>query len=125
MAGRGSESSTLKLLSGLAAGKSYAQVAQEANVSERTISRRMADPAFRKRLSEVRSDALGQVVGLLSQGSAEAARTLLRLLTCGKPSIEARAAEAILDRAFRGMELLDLEERLAALETKVTVRRIR
>jgi hypothetical protein len=43
-------------------------------------------------------------------------------LACEVPSVEVRAALGILEHACRGVELLDLESRLAALEAAEAAR---
>ena len=63
-------------------------------------------------------DAVQIAVGRLQSLLAKATETLDRSLTCGSPSVETRAALAVIDQAFKGAELLDLGERLAALEKK-------
>ena len=55
-------------------------------------------------------------VAQLQQSSWAASTTLLKLLGSGSDSVRLRAAQTILDQASRGVELLDFEERLTALE---------
>jgi hypothetical protein len=57
-------------------------------------------------------------VGTLLQACTEAVATLRKNLTCGKPSAENRAAATILEQATRGVELLDLCERVEQLEIR-------
>ncbi len=45
-----------------------------------------------------------------------AVEALTRNLTCGVPPSEIAAAKAIIDQAVKGVELVDLAERVAALE---------
>ena len=52
----------------------------------------------------------------MQQFSHAASSTLLRLLGSDSDSIRLRAAIAILDQANKGVEMLDFEERLSALE---------
>jgi len=40
-------------------------------------------------------------------------------MACGSPAVELRAAVAVIEQGFRGAELLDLAERVVALEGKV------
>jgi hypothetical protein len=57
----------------------------------------------------------GAVAGL-QRASEGAVATLERNLTSGVPSVEVRAAMAILDYALKGVETYDLLERLEDLE---------
>ena len=52
----------------------------------------------------------------LQQASWAATTTLVRLLGSPSDSVRLRAATVILDQANKGLEMLDHEERLAALE---------
>src|SRR5436309_15971050 len=76
----------------LARGATVRDAAREANLSERSAYRRVADPAFRQQLSRARCDLLWQAIGLLAQQAADAARTLAGLLTADSDSIKLRAA---------------------------------
>ena len=57
-----------------------------------------------------------KAVSQLQQASWAASTTLLKLLGSGSDSVRLRAAQTILDHASKGVELIDFEERLAALE---------
>jgi hypothetical protein len=52
----------------------------------------------------------------LQQATSEAVETLCRNLKCGLPGSEIAAAKAVLDFAVKGVELVDLAERIEALE---------
>jgi hypothetical protein len=58
--------------------------------------------------------AVGRLQGLLSA----ATETLQRAMTCGTPATEVRAAVSVIEHGFKGAELLDVAERVAALESK-------
>jgi hypothetical protein len=51
-----------------------------AGIGERTANRRWADPAFRKRVGELRAAAIERATGKLADGMAGAAATLRKLL---------------------------------------------
>ena len=59
-------------------------------------------------------------IGRLQQAATEAVAALQRNLTCGTPSVEVRAATAILDQAIKAVELFDLVERVEQLEARLT-----
>ena len=93
-----------------------AEAAKACAVSEVTLWRWMQQPAFTERYRAARRQALEGAIGSLQQAASEAASALRRNLACGVPSVEVRAALGILEQAIKGAELLDLQERIEALE---------
>ena len=87
-----------------------------AGVSERTAARRWADPAFRRRVAELRQDMVGRCVGRMADGMAEAADTLRKLLTAETESVRLSAARAMLELGVRVRDAVELGERVAELE---------
>jgi hypothetical protein len=108
------------LITALAGGKPVAQAAKLAGVSERTVYRRLADSLWRRRVAAARTEMLARAVGVLAEGTAAAAATLRLLLRSDSPSVQLAAARAILDQTTRGIELLDLADRVTALEEQAT-----
>jgi hypothetical protein len=90
--------------------------AEKAGVSEVTIYRWFKLPHFRAAYREARREVVEKAIAQLQQSSWAAATTLIRLLASGSDAVRLRAAQAILDQANRGIEQLDFEERLTALE---------
>lgn len=92
--------------------------AEKAGVGERTLRRWLLLPdfqdAFRAARRQIVEDALSQLQG----ATGEAVATLRRNLKCGRAGDEIRAAIAILDQSSRATELIDLQERLTALESR-------
>jgi hypothetical protein len=58
---------------------------EQAGVGERTANRRWADPAFRHRVTELRSEMVSQSLGRMTDGMSEATDVLRQLLTAGTP----------------------------------------
>ena len=54
------------LLSALAFGATVEHAARKAGITERTAFRRLADPAFRARLEELRRQAIARTSGMLT-----------------------------------------------------------
>jgi hypothetical protein len=93
--------------------------AAKAKIGERTLRRWLAeDPDFLGAYRRARARTVEQAVALLQRLCEQAVGTLQGALNCKHPPTRVRAACAILDRALRGVELLDHEERLAALEMR-------
>jgi hypothetical protein len=108
--------SDVALAAALAAGKTVADAAAAAHVSERTAYRRLADPGFRCRVTELRAGMVERALGRTADGMASAARTLRRLLRSDSDSVRLGAARALLELGVKLRETVDLEQRLAALE---------
>jgi len=104
------------LIAALASGLPVQDAATGAHVSERTARRRLEDPAFRRQVAAARAAVLEQAIGRLVDATTEAADSLRSLLTAESESVRLAAAKSILDQGFRGVELLDLAERVEQLE---------
>src|SRR4051812_9747298 len=68
------------LLLSLASGQTVRDAALSAGVSEKTVNRRLADPAFRQQVAELRSEMVSRAMGKMAEGMVEAAETLRKLL---------------------------------------------
>jgi hypothetical protein len=90
--------------------------AKRAGVSESSLLRWLRDPPFRAEYRDARRAVVEQAVSGLQHATSEAVATLRRNLTCGAPSAEIAAAKAILDQSFRGLEVLDHAEQIAAIK---------
>jgi hypothetical protein len=104
---------------------SVADATAAAGVSQPTLWRWMQQAGFREAYRSAQRRAVEAAIANLQQASAEAVGALRRNLTCGRPAVEVRAAEVILDLAFRGHELLDLATRIEQLEAAVEERQAR
>jgi hypothetical protein len=117
MAAGGRSHADTVLLTALASGQTIEAAAQIAHISERTARRRLDDETFQRALAEARRALLAQALGVLSDATTAAARTLRALLDAESESVRVRAAVAILDQARAGIELDDLAQRVEALGT--------
>jgi len=117
------------LIAGLAAGAKVEDAARSAGMSGRTAYRRLEDPAFRRRVSEARGQALERALGRLADTSGAAAETLAALLSAESETARLGAARSILELGSKLRESAELEARIAALEAaaeqRATVRRVR
>jgi hypothetical protein len=109
------------LLMALACGATVENAARAAGVAPRTAHRRLANPKFRRRLQAMRADMLQRSAGLLTAAALEAVKTLVSLQQPSVPAaVRLGAARAILEIGSKVREAADFEERLAAVERKVT-----
>jgi len=116
-AGRSGADETLVTL--LASGVTRQQAAQSAGVGERTVYRRLEDPAFRAKIEEARADMLARTSAMLTAAGAAAAGTLVRLLRAESDAIKLAAAVRIIELGVRLRESEQFESRLAALEAQL------
>jgi hypothetical protein len=107
-------------LAALLSEPTIALAAKKAGIGESTLLRWMAEPTFKARYRAARREVIEHAVSTLQQGAATAVATLTRNLACGLPASEIAAAKAVLDFAVKGVELVDLTERIEALEQAAT-----
>src|SRR3954467_15930011 len=92
--------------------------AAAAGVGTRTLIRWLKLPDFGREYRKARREAVHQSVARMQQATGAAATIVMRLMT--DPNVPAavrlRAAECVFDRAIKGIELEDIESRVAALE---------
>jgi hypothetical protein len=108
----------------LAAGQSQARAAEAAGVTERTVQRRMADPAFRARVDDARGDLLGRTLDVLGAGALEAAVVLRQVVMDGNEASTVRvsASRALLTGLLQWRDQIELAQRIEMLERQVASR---
>ena len=118
MAGGDRNGADSTLMVALASGQPVRQAAESADVSERTVYRRLQDEAFRMSLARERARLIEEAVGRLAYGMTTAADTLAEIAAdTGAPaSARVSAARAVLELGQRLRGELDLERRLEQLE---------
>jgi hypothetical protein len=119
MAGGSRKNADDGLVAALAAGASAAAAAEKAGVSERTVRRRLEDPAFRARVDEARADLVRLAVGRLADVGALAGDTLAELVKAGPPAVRLGAARSILEFMLRGAEVDTLARQVSDLKRQV------
>ncbi len=88
-------------------------------VSEVSLWRWLQLPEFAAAYRAARRQVVERAISELQSACGEAVDTLKRNLTCEQPSVEIRAAQVILEQAIKGVELIDLQERIERLETMI------
>jgi hypothetical protein len=96
--------------------------AKAVGISRSTLCRMPAEPAFHGAFREARRQVLDTALSSLQEAAGAAVAALKRNLGCRKSSVEVQAARAILDYSMRGVELLELEERVRQLEASIAER---
>jgi transposase-like protein len=100
----------------LARGRTISETSAETGVSERTLYAWRQEAEFKVLVQKFRHDLFDSVAGKLSSFAGKAADALESLLSCGVESCRLGAAKAVLESALRLREVLDIEERVVALE---------
>ena len=95
--------------------------AAKAGIGESTLLRWLQAPEFKARYRDARRQVVEHAVCALQRATSTAVATLERNLTCGVPAAEISAAKAVLDFAVKGVELVDLAERVEQLEQAAAV----
>lgn len=109
--------SALEVLAiGVASGMSLTDAAKQAGIKYITARRRAADPAFRRRVEELRQAITDQALGRLTKDMTAAADTFSALLYDPAPQVRLAAAKAILDFGSRLKADGELREKVARLE---------
>lgn len=106
------------LVAALAAGRRYAEAADVAGVSERTVRRRMSDADFARAVSVRRGELVGALTGQLVSAGQDAITVLQGCLHSDNAAAQIRAAHLLLTLGSQLRHTHELEQRIAALETR-------
>ena len=107
-------------LAALVCGASVEAAARKADIPRRSAYRRLKDPKFLKRLQEARAEVTKRTSAVLSAGSLEATKALMELISPkSPPATRLGAARAIIELATKLREMVEMEERLQALEERL------
>ncbi len=93
--------------------------ARGCDVSEVTLWRWLQLAEFAAAYRAARRQVVERAVSELQAATGEAVETLKRNLHCEQANVEIRAAQIILEQAIKGVELIDLQERIERLEERM------
>lgn len=114
---RGADAS---LIAALASGLTRQEAAAAAGVSERTVYRRLDDPAFVQRVKQAQDEMIEQSMGTLASMATAAANVLGELLLPDKPdSIRLGAARSIITTLLQTREAVELAADLQEIRVLV------
>ena len=120
MAGNGRHRADESLIASLVAGVTVQEAASRAGVGQRTAFRRLNDPRFRRLLAETKGRMLETVSTRLVASAGAACEELERLLKKAESeSVRLGAARTILEQVLRMRELVEIDQRLLALEQRL------
>jgi hypothetical protein len=114
-----------KALAALLACGKIGDAAKRAGVTDRTITRWLGEPAFRAALLNAEGEAIDQATRQLLALQPAAIGEIESILqdSSNPAAVRLRAAQAVLDYLLKLRELRNVEERLAALEAAVNLKR--
>lgn len=94
------------------------EAARVAGIGTQTLYRWMKEPEFETAYREARRAAFGQSIARLQQGASAAATVMLKtMVDPGAPAAtRLRAADFVFSHAKHGIEIEDIDVRVAALE---------
>ena len=97
----------------------HAAAALKAGIGPATLARWLRDPDFKQEYRATRRSLVDSAIASLQRASGEAVAALQRGLKCGNNAVEIRAAQMILEQGFRGLEVLDLADRVEEIEARL------
>jgi hypothetical protein len=106
----------------LARGRPVAEAAADAGVTPRTVHRWREDEAFMAEVRSLRDGLFNEASQRLSGLSDRAAERLGELVESANDCVALSACKTVIAEAARLRELLEIEERVAALEQKINER---
>lgn len=108
-----------RLLALLLTEKTAGEACKKSNIAITTYWRWMQDETFLTEYRKVRRGILENTVAKLQSVTYQAIETLERNLTCENPAAEIRSAQIILEQSIKGLETLEIENRIETLEALV------
>lgn len=106
----------------VAAGSTVRDAAKAVGWSESRAYRITGTSEFKRRVAELRTEAVAAAVGALSEAATEAVQALRAALQAEKPSDQINAAKAILASLATITELGELRARLDDIESRSAFR---
>ena len=100
----------------LASGMSVPAAAAEAQVCERTVRRRLKNPAFRRLVARLRGQMLEAALGRLAENMTRAADKVARLVDSGNEAVALRAARTLMTVGLRLRDSVELADRVHEME---------
>ena len=110
MTANGRQSADDFLATLLARGERISTAAKQVNVSERTVYRRLNDPAFSEKVADIRAMMIDEAIGRLAGAATKAASRLIKLTEEPRSeAVQLGAARELLAQVFRIRTSIDLD----------------
>jgi hypothetical protein len=107
-----------KVLVALLETPSIRDAAKSSGISEATIYNFLRDSEFKTAYREARRQTVETAIAQMQNSASEAVERLKELQYCENPAVAARCAQIIFENSIKGMETLDILDRLETLENE-------
>lgn len=109
-----------QLLIAVASGKNAIEAGEAIGVSARTVNRRMQDPRFRLRVSQIRGEMVSAAIGSLTTAMDVAVNTLVIMAKEARSEVaRLGAARAILEFSISVRRETEIEIRMRSIEDRL------
>lgn len=108
-----------RVISSLLAGRTDEQAASDVGMEVSALKRLLNEDGFRKLYRDARHRVVDHAIARLQAMCGNAVDTLQTGLSSEKPSDQIRASLTIFDLVFKGVSLLEMEERLTRIEEEL------
>ncbi len=105
-----------KVLVALLETPSVRDAAKSSGISEATIYNFLRDSEFKTAYREARRQTVETAIAQMQNSASEAVDRLKELQYCENPAVAARCAQIIFENSIKGMETLDILERIERIE---------
>jgi DNA-binding MurR/RpiR family transcriptional regulator len=110
------ETNKEKVLIALIETSSVREAAKKSGIGEATVYRFLQDKAFLSEYRNARRQTVETAIAQMQNAASEAVERLKELQYCENPAVAARCAQIIFENSVKGMETLDILERLEKIE---------
>jgi hypothetical protein len=110
----------LKAIPVIVASPTYSKGCKKAKLNRTTFYEWLKIPEFKAELDRQRNEVAAEAFGVLSQGLTKAVETLVNLLDNNDGRLKRLAAKDIIDFIIRHKENEDLEQRIEAIEQRLS-----
>jgi hypothetical protein len=103
----------------LAAGATVTAAAEAAQLSRKTVQRKLDTPAFRQLVADMRGQFIAGALGRMANNMTRAADALAALLDSQDERVRLRTARAVLSLGLRLRDSVDVTDRVRELEREL------
>ncbi len=112
------ETNKERLLVALIETSSIRAAAEKSGIAESTVYRYLQDKDFLAEYRNARRQTVESAISKMQNAASEAVDRLKELQYCENPAVGARCAQIIFENSIKGMEMIDILQRLEAIENE-------